>query len=221
MREPAQSRSHWGLEFPANAAKVTGWVSWIDGEEATSVATRKEGMRSEVSAETPLGDVLDFMKLLWGLDHNLQRVSKAMTGKLGVTGPQRLVLRIVALFPDIPAGGIASVLRLHPSSVTVLLNRLESEGFLARKQDPGDARRIKLRVTARGQRVASQTQGTVESVMKTVLSRFPPETVRAAGEVLAAIGAELAASVDKGASAAVPSKASALRKAAPRKAAKK
>ncbi len=152
----------------------------------------KDRRRIVVTADTPLGDVLDFMKLLWEVDHGLQQTSKRMALRMGVTGPQRLVLRIVSLFPGIAAGGLASALRLHPSSVTILLNRLERNGYLDRKPDPKDGRRVTLRVTARGRRVAKQTQNTVESVMKTVLASFPEEKLAAASEVLVAISRELA-----------------------------
>src|ERR1700733_2332457 len=42
-----------------------------------------------------LDAVLDFMRLLWSIEHGLQSASKHMEGTLGITGPQRLVLRIV------------------------------------------------------------------------------------------------------------------------------
>ena len=55
--------------------------------------------RSASGARAPdapsLGPTLDFLRLLWELDHALQRRSKRMARALGLTGPQRLVLRIV------------------------------------------------------------------------------------------------------------------------------
>jgi hypothetical protein len=53
-----------------------------------------------------LGEVLDFLRLIWAVDHALQTASKAMRSAIGVTGPQRLVVRIVARFPGMPAGQI-------------------------------------------------------------------------------------------------------------------
>ena len=41
-----------------------------------------------------LPGVLQFMQLLWAVVHGLERLSKRMTGDIGVTGPQRLVLRV-------------------------------------------------------------------------------------------------------------------------------
>ena len=55
-------------------------------------------------ATYPLDPVLDFLRLLWSIEHGLQRMSKRMEGELGITGPQRLVLRIVGRFPGLSAG---------------------------------------------------------------------------------------------------------------------
>src|SRR2546423_15613008 len=51
-----------------------------------------------------LGPVLEFMKQLWAVDHGLQSASKRMEASFGITGPQRLVVRIVGRFPGIAAG---------------------------------------------------------------------------------------------------------------------
>jgi len=53
-----------------------------------------------------LGPVLEFMKQLWAVDHGLQSVSKRMEARFGITGPQRLVVRIVGRFPGISAGAL-------------------------------------------------------------------------------------------------------------------
>ena len=73
----------------------------------------------------PLGEQLEFMRLLWAIDHGLQTRSKRMAAALGVTGPQRLVIRIVGRFPGVSAGQLARILHLDPSTLTGILRRLE------------------------------------------------------------------------------------------------
>ena len=51
---------------------------------------------------------------------------KRMEQRSGVTGPQRLVLRVVGLFPGISAGALARLLHVHPSTLTGVLHRLRS-----------------------------------------------------------------------------------------------
>jgi hypothetical protein len=45
--------------------------------------------------ELPLGGPIDFLRLIWAVDHALQRRSKSMAATIGITGPQRLVIRII------------------------------------------------------------------------------------------------------------------------------
>ena len=116
-----------------------------------------------------LPDVLQFMQLLWAVVHGLERRSKRMTGEIGVTGPQRLVLRVVGLFPGISAGDLAAELHVHPSTLTGVIRRLVGQQLLARDDDPGDRRRAVLRLTPRGVRVNAVRHGTVEAAIAEAL----------------------------------------------------
>ena len=110
-----------------------------------------------------LGQVLEFMRSLWALDHQLQSASKRMEAGAGVTGPQRLVLRIVGRFPGISAGEVSQILHLHPSTLTGILRRLSDHGLIERRADPSDARRALLHLTARGRGIDGVRTGTVSS----------------------------------------------------------
>jgi MarR family transcriptional regulator, organic hydroperoxide resistance regulator len=138
-----------------------------------------------------LGPVLDFMRALWALDHALQSASKRMEGTVGVTGPQRLVLRIVGRYPGASAGEVSSILHLHPSTLTGVLRRLEARGLLARRRDPRDARRALLELTEEGRRIDELRTGTVEAAVRRTLRRLPPATVRAVRETTEALRTEL------------------------------
>jgi DNA-binding MarR family transcriptional regulator len=138
-----------------------------------------------------LDPVLDFMRVLWSVQHGLQRMSKYMENSLGVTGPQRVVLRIVARYPDISAGELAHILRLHPSTLTGILQRLVARGLLARQVDPADNRRVRLRLKAAGRTRIRRRSGTVEQAVTEAISRAGRSNVRAAREVLAALAERL------------------------------
>jgi MarR family transcriptional regulator, organic hydroperoxide resistance regulator len=139
----------------------------------------------------PLGAVLEFMRTIWALDHALQRTSKRMETELGVTGPQRLVIRVVGRFPGTSAGQLAEVLHLHPSTLTGILKRLELQGLLARRLDSKDRRRVLLGLTKRGRRLNVDSEGTFEAAVRVALSELPEQKVRNAAEVLVRIGASL------------------------------
>jgi len=144
----------------------------------------------EARNDPPLGSVLDFMRLLWGVDHALQSASKRMESAFGMTGPQRLVVRIVGRFPGISAGRIALILHVHPSTLTGVLRRLESRNLLQRRPDPRDARRALFMLTAKGRKLDTIKTGTVEQAVRRVLLKEPAK-VAAAQEVLASLSEEL------------------------------
>lgn len=139
----------------------------------------------------PLGRVLDFLRLLWQVDHALQRRSKRMAQEVGLTGPQRLVLRIVGRFPGLPAGELAALLHLHPSTLTGILVRLERGGWLKRRADPRDRRRALLGLTERGRALDAADPLTIEAALQRVLDGVPAQHVDAARTVLAGLAREL------------------------------
>jgi DNA-binding MarR family transcriptional regulator len=135
--------------------------------------------------------VLDFMKLLWAVDHGLQSTSKRMEAKMGVTGPQRLVIRIVGRYPGISAGQLAEIMQLHPSTLTGVLKRLQERGIIERRVDPKDGRRALLGLTARGRELDSLRTGTVEAAVRQALKSVPRRKLDAAQDVLAAVAEAL------------------------------
>jgi DNA-binding MarR family transcriptional regulator len=135
------------------------------------------------------------MRLIWALDHGLQSLSKKMQARLGLTGPQRVTLRILGRYPALTAGELAEILRIHPSTLTGILQRLEARGLVRRTSDARDRRRTRLALTPRGRRRDVPERGTVEAVLGRVLRRFPRSRVRAAAAVLAALGDGLAEAV--------------------------
>ena len=149
------------------------------------------GNRIADAPEDSLDPVLDFMRLLWRIEHGLQATSKRMDARLGITGPQRLVLRVVTQFPGLSAGEVARILHLHPSTITGILQRLVGKGLLFRESDRRDTRRIRLRPRAHGMRLARQSGDTVERAVAQVLDRTSVTQVRHARAVLQAIAVAL------------------------------
>lgn len=135
--------------------------------------------------------VLEVLGLLWEIEHALRRRSKRMEGRLGVTGPQRLVLRLVSRERDVTPGDLARRIHLHPSTLTGILRRLVDRGLLQRRPDRRDHRRARLRVLPAAAPIVRATRDTVESRVATVLAQLPDETIGHARAVLGALVAGL------------------------------
>jgi MarR family transcriptional regulator, organic hydroperoxide resistance regulator len=146
--------------------------------------TRPDVRTPEAEPDPALGEVLDFMRGIWALDHAVQRTSKRMERELGITGLQRLVIRVVGRFPSIPAGRLAELLHVHPSTLTGVFRRLERQGALRRSPDPRDKRRALLGLTRKGRALDVEREGTIEAAIQQVLRRTDPQTLEAARSLL-------------------------------------
>jgi DNA-binding MarR family transcriptional regulator len=121
-----------------------------------------------------MGETLQFMQHMWELVHALDVASKRMAQQIGVTGPQRLVLRLVGQMPGKTASDIATMLGKHPSTLTGVLARLEGRGLLLRTVDEHDRRRARFTLTTAGKKVDRERRGTVEAAVRRAMGRASP-----------------------------------------------
>ena len=147
-------------------------------------ATRGLNADDDPGARYALPDVLQFMQLLWAVVQGLEQTSKRMRGQIGVTGPQRLVLRLVGLFPGLSAGDLAAILHVHPSTLTGVIQRLVTQGLLVRADDPRDRRRAVLHLTQRGGRANGTRRAPVEAAVAKALDGMSKRDRDAARRVL-------------------------------------
>jgi MarR family transcriptional regulator, organic hydroperoxide resistance regulator len=139
------------------------------------------------------GEVLDILRLMWTIEHDLNVLSQRMEGHQGIPGSHRAVLRYVALFPGISASKLAELLQLHPSTLSGVFKQLISKNLLQRREDPDDARRARLYPTPTGMSVLGESMGTVDAVIERVVARSTPAELNAAREVLQRLAFELQA----------------------------
>lgn len=131
------------------------------------------------------------MQRLWDLTHALNVRSKKMARDLGVTGPQRIVIRTIGLMPGCSATEIAAALNMHPSTLTGILARLARDKLIEREVSSDDRRRSHLQLTAKGVRVDRERKGTAEAAIRRALTRADTGVVEATRHMLALMITEL------------------------------
>ena len=114
-----------------------------------------------------------------------------MESDIGVTGPQRLAIRVIARSPLITPSQLAAALHLHRSTVTGILKRLEARGFVERVADPADGRSRTLALTPPGHAVDARSAGTAEAAVRRALQRFEESEIAVASRVLRVVAGEL------------------------------
>lgn len=143
-------------------------------------------------AEAEPDPVLEFLRLMWAVDHELHRVSKRMIGRLGLTAPQRLAVRFIGRDPGLTPGHLAELLHLDPGTVTGIVKRLEHSGLVSRVRAEGDTRRMHLTLTGKGQTLNRRRKGTVEAAVRQTLEGVSAADLGAASRVLQRLAANLA-----------------------------
>ena len=148
-------------------------------------------MQEKVEQPRPQGETLQFMQHLWTLTHALEVRSKRMAKEIGVTGPQRLVVRLIGQAPGLSARDIAQTLGIHPSTLTGILARLEKQGLIRREVDGNDRRRAQFDLTQAGKRVDRERKGTVEAAVRRAMGRATPAAIAGTTEMIELLVAEL------------------------------
>lgn len=96
----------------------------------------------------PLDDQLCFA--LYSASMAVTRTYKPLLDRLGLTYPQYLVLHTLWEADGRSIGAIAERLDLESSTVTPLVKRLETAGFVTRRRNPADERQVVVALTKAG-----------------------------------------------------------------------
>ncbi len=149
------------------------------------------GVGNGTAPPVVLDRALEFLRLMWAVDHQLHSVSKRMLGTAGITAPQRLALRIIGSNPGLTSGQLATLLHLDPGTVSGIVKRLEEGGLLTRARNADDTRRMHLKVTRRGGALNQRRTGTVEAATMRTFGALKPSEVAATSKFLQQFADEL------------------------------
>jgi DNA-binding MarR family transcriptional regulator len=107
------------------------------------------------TGDIPLSQFLCFS--LYSANHAMHRVYKPLLQKLGLTYPQYLAMVALWERDGQLVGEIGARLHLESNTVTPLLKRLESLGFVTRVRDDKDERQVRIRLTEKGTALKEDT----------------------------------------------------------------
>jgi DNA-binding MarR family transcriptional regulator len=134
---------------------------------------------------------LDFLRRLWSLDNALDSASKRMIRSLGISGPQRMVLRLVSGAGEMGPTQIADAMLHHPATISALLKRLEHAGYIERRGSEADRRRTVVVVTDRGRELGLKTEGTIERRIAEFLRDQDPADIETCMRIVSALAEAL------------------------------
>ncbi|WP_176594668.1 MarR family winged helix-turn-helix transcriptional regulator [Sphingobium sp. EM0848] len=121
-------------------------------------------MANPGKAPPPLDQQLCFS--LYSTTIAINRLYKPMLDSLGVTYPQYLVLSTLWERDGQMISAIADRLALEPSTITPLMKRLESAGFVSRQRNPDNERQVQVFLTAKGKDLRAQSSCLTDALLE-------------------------------------------------------
>jgi DNA-binding MarR family transcriptional regulator len=155
------------------------------------MASGSKRFRGEQTAEGSLGDALELLRRIWQLSHEIERASARMARTLGITGQQRMTLRVIGRFPGITAGDLSDRLCVDAATVSTALARLEKKKLVTRQRDATDGRRVRVLLTAAGRKLDVPDTGTIESAVSHVVANSPAGDIETVHRIFEALTTRL------------------------------
>jgi DNA-binding MarR family transcriptional regulator len=104
-------------------------------------------------------------KIIQALDLN----SRQLVKRVGLTGPQLVILQEIAHLGEVNVGEIAQAVSLRQATVTGILERMEKRELILRRRSEHDKRRVMVSITASGKALLKEAPPLMQ---ETFVERF-------------------------------------------------
>ena len=149
-------------------------------------------------------DRIDLYNALTDLVRLYQFRDRNMICSNGVSVTQCYALQTLSRGGPMTLGALAKSLRLDKSTVSRVVETLKRKGHLRRSIDPGDARAVRLEVTAKGRALHARIEKEILAEERDILVGLQPDVRRAVIGVLRGLTSVAAARFGSGAMCGVP-----------------
>jgi len=105
----------------------------------------------------------------------------------GIPGAQLWALHEIALADGLSVGDLARRLRVHQTTVSNLLHRLEGAGLVRKGRAAHDQRIVQVHLSAAGRRALKRAPGPARGLLPNVLDGMKPAQLRKVHEGLAVL----------------------------------
>jgi len=132
--------------------------------------------RSEVPAEP--ATALDVLQLLRAVSALADARSARVELATGVAGAPLWALHEIGQTEGLTVGALARRLRVHQTTASNLLNRLEMQGLVRKLRAAADQRVIELHLTPAGRRALARAAGSARGLLPQALESLGPARLR-------------------------------------------
>ncbi|WP_213772294.1 MarR family transcriptional regulator [Bradyrhizobium sp. dw_78] len=121
---------------------------------------------------------------IYSAEHAFNQFYRPLLDAIGLTYPQYLVMVALWADNDQTVKELGQKLLLDSSTLTPLLKRLETSGYLTRTRDPDDERQVRVRLTPAGRALKSRARG-IPACVQDALGLSNDELKKIQADVLA------------------------------------
>lgn len=115
---------------------------------------------SSVQAESGRRKLSNFLCFaIYSANLAFGRAYKPILDKLGLTYTQYVTMVALSEEDDQTVGTLGEKLFLESNTLTPILKKLESEGYLQRRRDPADERQVRVTLTPAGRKLVEMDPG--------------------------------------------------------------
>jgi DNA-binding MarR family transcriptional regulator len=109
---------------------------------------------------------------------------QAVAERFGLNPTDLKCLDIAAREPEVTAGRLAELTGMSTSAITALLDRLERRGFVERRRDPADRRRVYVHSTGQHEQALNEIFGPLGAATSGILDRYDEEQLHLIHDLL-------------------------------------
>ena len=110
---------------------------------------------------------------------------QAVAGRFGLNPTDLKCLDVAAREPELTAGRLAELTDMSTSAVTALLDRLEQRGFIQRRRDPNDRRRVFVDSTGRHEQALAEIFAPLAAETSAILDKYDEQQLQLVHDLLA------------------------------------
>jgi DNA-binding MarR family transcriptional regulator len=125
----------------------------------------------------------DVASAMRALQRAVDRYDELVASRLAINRSDLRCLDLLHQSGTMTAGQLAAGSGLTSGATTRMLDRLEHAGYLRRRSDSGDRRRVLVELTPRARELAAELYGSLEGAA-TALSRYSPDQLALLREFL-------------------------------------
>lgn len=113
----------------------------------------------------------------WVTLHQLNQFVDKSFKKHGINKNQSALLKMLEAHPGITQVKVAKLLHVSKPSVTAIMQKLESEGYIERSVDKNDQRIVNIEVTKKGKDHIEEAQEVLKKIESQIFDGFSDEEI--------------------------------------------